>query len=114
MLLAMLQGPFPPVGIPFEIVIIAKSFFGMIVAIALGVPIIRALSRRFIDRPPAQPGLPSDVMMRLERIEQAVDSIAIEVERVAEGQRYTTRLLSEGRSSGSGQGGGAGDVRSSR
>lgn len=32
---------------------------------------------------------------RLERIEQAVDAIAIEVERMAESQRYTTRLLAE-------------------
>lgn len=33
---------------------------------------------------------------RLERIEQAIDSIAIEVERVSEGQRFVTRILSEG------------------
>ena len=35
--------------------------------------------------------------MRLERVEQAVDAIAVEVERVSEGQRFVTRLLSEGR-----------------
>ncbi len=32
---------------------------------------------------------------RLERMEQAIDSMAVEVERVAEGQRFTSRLLSE-------------------
>ena len=32
---------------------------------------------------------------RLDRIEQAVDAIAIEVERMTESQRFTTRLLSE-------------------
>jgi hypothetical protein len=32
---------------------------------------------------------------RLARIEQAVDAIAVEVERISEGQRFTTRLLSE-------------------
>ena len=32
---------------------------------------------------------------RLERIEQAVDSIAIEVERVSENQRFMTRLMTE-------------------
>jgi hypothetical protein len=32
---------------------------------------------------------------RIERIEQAVDSIAIEMERVSEGQRFVTKLLSE-------------------
>jgi hypothetical protein len=33
---------------------------------------------------------------RLERMEQAIDAIATEVERVAEGQRFTSRLLAEG------------------
>jgi hypothetical protein len=32
---------------------------------------------------------------RFERMEQAIDAMATEVERVAEGQRFTTRLLSE-------------------
>jgi len=32
---------------------------------------------------------------RLARIEQAVEAIALEVERISEGQRFTTRLLSE-------------------
>jgi hypothetical protein len=32
---------------------------------------------------------------RLERLEQAVESVAIEVERIGESQRYTARLLSE-------------------
>jgi hypothetical protein len=34
---------------------------------------------------------------RLARIEQAVDAIAVEVERISEGQRFTTRLLSDNR-----------------
>ena len=32
---------------------------------------------------------------RLARMEQAIDSMAIEVERISEGQRFTTRLMSE-------------------
>jgi hypothetical protein len=32
---------------------------------------------------------------RLTRIEQAVDAMSVEVERISEGQRFTTRLLSE-------------------
>jgi len=31
-------------------------------------------------------------------MEQAIDSVALEVERISEGQRFTTKLLSEGRS----------------
>ena len=37
----------------------------------------------------------SDVEGRLERIEQAVDAIAIEMERIGEGQRFVTKLLAE-------------------
>lgn len=33
---------------------------------------------------------------RMARIENAVESIAVEVERISEGQRFTTRMLSEG------------------
>ena len=32
---------------------------------------------------------------RLERMEMAIDAMATEVERVAEGQRFTTKLLAE-------------------
>lgn len=32
---------------------------------------------------------------RMARLEQAVESIALEVERISEGQRFTTRLLAE-------------------
>lgn len=32
---------------------------------------------------------------RLERMEQAIDAIATEVERVAEGQRFASRLIAE-------------------
>ncbi|HEY3257253.1 MAG TPA: hypothetical protein VGJ64_00220 [Gemmatimonadaceae bacterium] len=32
---------------------------------------------------------------RLERMEQGIDAIAVEVERISEGQRFTTKLLSE-------------------
>jgi hypothetical protein len=34
--------------------------------------------------------------MRLERMEQAIDAMAVEIERISEAQRFTTRLLTEG------------------
>jgi hypothetical protein len=40
-------------------------------------------------------GTSPDIEARLARIEQAVDAIAVEVERVSEGQRFTTKLLAE-------------------
>jgi hypothetical protein len=62
--------------------------------IAIGLPIARAYARR-LDAQPGAPTVPGDVTARLERMEQAIDSIAIEVERISEGQRFTTKLLSE-------------------
>ncbi len=58
-------------------------------------PLARAIARRIEYGPPA--GAPAqlsiDVEARLERMEQAIDAIALEVERIAEGQRFTSRLL---------------------
>ena len=44
---------------------------------------------------PRQPAIPPATEQRLERLEQGVDAIAVEVERISEGQRFVTRLLSE-------------------
>jgi hypothetical protein len=35
----------------------------------------------------------SQLEQRLERIDQAIDAVAVEVERLGEGQRFTARLL---------------------
>jgi hypothetical protein len=90
-------GPFPPGFIPHEAVEILQSFFMTIAVIALGIPLIKAFTRRFVDRPPVAPVLPANVENRLERIEQAVEAVAIEVERISEGQRYLTKIMAEPR-----------------
>jgi hypothetical protein len=59
-------------------------------------PIARAYARR-LEREGTTPNISGDVEERLARIEHAVESIAIEVERISEGQRFTTKLLSEQR-----------------
>lgn len=97
--LAMLQVMVGP-GIPPEAIPIVQSFLTTVVVIALGLPIIRALSRRFIERVPPPTTAPAtpELSARLQRIEQAVDAIAIELERVSEAQRFLTRLQTEQRS----------------
>ena len=62
---------------------------------AIGIPIARAYAKRIANEGGGQARIPSDVSARLERMEQAIDSIAVEVERISEGQRFTTKLLSE-------------------
>lgn len=73
---------------------ISIAFFLTIAIIAIGIPIARAIGR-WIDRRPTAPQIPSQVTAQLNQLAQAVDAIAIEVERISEGQRFTTRLLSE-------------------
>ncbi len=48
-----------------------------------------------INRKAAQPTLPDDVTARIARIEQIVETTAIEVERVSEAQRFTAKVLAE-------------------
>ena len=43
-------------------------------------------------------GRDPELMARIARVEQIVESTAIEIERISEGQRFTTRLLSEKKS----------------
>ena len=69
------------------------TLFGMVAVVSIGVPIARGFARR-LERG-APPNASPDVLARLERIEQAIDSIAVEVERISEGQRFTTKLLAE-------------------
>lgn len=45
---------------------------------------------------PSLPPVFTETAQRIERLEQSIDAIAIEIERVTEGQRFVTRLLSEG------------------
>jgi hypothetical protein len=75
-------------------VLVPIAFFAMVVSIVLGVPLVRA---RIRERERQASGVIPDAQTaeRLARIEAAVESIAIEVERISEGQRFTTKLLSE-------------------
>jgi hypothetical protein len=43
----------------------------------------------------AIPALPRELTDRLTNLEQSVDAVAIEVERISEGQRFMTRLFTE-------------------
>ncbi|HEY5219922.1 MAG TPA: hypothetical protein VIJ16_08930 [Gemmatimonadaceae bacterium] len=100
-LFALLQGPGPQ-DIPDNMIPILGIVFGSIMIMVIGLPIVRAIIRA-IERhvsPPAPAALPADLGARLDRIEQTMDSIAVEIERVAESQRFLTRLQTEQRALG--------------
>lgn len=77
-----------------EDIVAIVGFFSTVVIVALGVPIVRSINRRKeleASRLPADP----EQGRRLERIEQAVEAMAVEIERISEGQRFVTKLLAE-------------------
>ena len=57
-------------------------------------PIVLAYARR-IWRRSGMPTIDLESSPRLQRMEQAIESIALEVERIGEAQRFTTKLLTE-------------------
>jgi len=77
-------------------VLVPIFFFAMVTCIAVGVPYVRGMVKRW-EREDATPKIPSDLTARMERMEHSIDAIAVEIERISEGQRFTTKLLSETR-----------------
>jgi hypothetical protein len=77
-----------------ENVVPISIVFTLFVLSPLALSISRGIWRR--GSMPRQSSSPADAQ-RLERMEQAMDAIAIEIERVSEGQRFVTRLLSDQR-----------------
>jgi hypothetical protein len=81
---------------PLEIVFMntMEILVPAIVITVLGLPLVRVLARRLDRRETASPSL-AKIEERLGRLEAGIDSIAIEVERISEGQRFTTKLLAD-------------------
>lgn len=74
----------------------ALSVLGIIfIGFPLAIGLAKAMWRRSI-KPGVAPQALTETAQRLERLESSVDAIAIEVERISEGQRFVTKLLSEG------------------
>ena len=87
-------------GPPDEVFIIPAVFIMFVMF-----PLALAYARRIWKRgtPATAPSFPKELAERLDRLNQSMDSIAIEVERIGEGQRFVTRVLSEnGRALGAG------------
>ena len=68
--------------------------FTLFVLAPMALAAARLMWKRATGQRVAAPSLEST--QRLERVEHALDSIAVEVERISEGQRFVTRILTEG------------------
>ena len=74
---------------PKDIMTISSGMF------ILMLPLVLVLARRLWIRSVPRPALDPEESPRLQRIEQAIESIAVEVERIGEAQRFTTKLLAD-------------------
>ena len=73
----------------------------LFIGFPLAITFARILWRRTSNAPVASPQMNAESTRRFDRIEQSVDAIAIEVERISENQRYLTKLLAEPRQNAS-------------
>jgi hypothetical protein len=78
---------------------------------AVLLPMSIAFARRMMGKTtPTKPmGLSPELEERLSRMEQAIDGVAIEMERVGEGQRFVTQLLADAPARSLAAGAGAAD-----
>jgi len=81
----------PPLDIPPRIENLGYALFLMIAVIAVGKPLARAFGS-IIERRAIKPAMPAEFGARLERIEQGIESVSIEVERISESQRYLLKV----------------------
>ena len=81
----------PPQGPPEEVFVLGGIFM-VIVLFPLSIALARRLWRRGVA---TIASLPAELGERLTRLEQGMDAIAMEVERIGEGQRYMTRMFAE-------------------
>jgi hypothetical protein len=89
--------PAPPAPrrkeLPVGLVEMMGIIFGAVTLMSLGTPLVKAWARRFERRHEVQQN--AQIEQRLAAIEQAIETVAVEVERISEGQRFTTKLLAD-------------------
>ncbi len=83
--------PIPRQGPPEEAFVLGGMFI-VIVLLPLSVAMARRIWRRGVA---TITKLPAELTERLTRLEQGMDAVAVEVERIGEGQRYMSRLFAE-------------------
>jgi hypothetical protein len=83
-----------PTDVPPNVYNLGMAGIFMTVACVLGFPIVRVIARRFDPKLRVLQSAP-DLTPQLRQLQESVDTMAIELERISEGQRYATKLLTE-------------------
>ena len=80
----------PEVAVYAEVAVITVALVASLSGIT--VFLVRAVRP---SRKPAEHSLPGQTEAQLAQLQQSIDAIALEVERIAEAQRFSAKLLSE-------------------
>ena len=92
---------FPPEDdMPPRVKDVSIAFIVMLAFVIIGLPFMRAIAKRIERGAPTPVAIPAQMQAQMEHLMQSVDAIAIEVERISEGQRFATKMLSEKKSEG--------------
>lgn len=92
------SGKYSPPLHPLNTIVMDPDLPFVLAGLAIVAFTVIALAKILVNRRPADAVPPAELARieeRLNRIEQAIDSIAVETERISEGQRFTTKLLAE-------------------
>ena len=89
---AIVERPPEPRHGPPEAAFVLGGIFLFVAIFPISIAFARRIWRRSAN---AVATLPQEIIERFTQIDQAVESIAVEVERIGEGQRFITRVLSE-------------------
>ena len=81
--------------VPAGAVVISVVFFVMLGAVFILGPVARAFARRMDRKGDLLQSAGGELAPKLAQLQDSVDAMAIELERISEGQRFTTRLMSE-------------------
>lgn len=84
--------PIPRTGPPEEVFVLGGLFI-VVVLLPLSIAYARRIWRRGAQ---VVTSIPRELVDRIARVEQTVEATAIEIERIGEGQRFITRVFTEG------------------
>ena len=90
---AVVERPPPVYHGPPDAAFVLGAIFMVVVLLPLSIAYARRIWRRSAA---VVTSIPKEIAERLFRMEQAVEATAVEVERIGEGQRFLTRLFTEG------------------
>jgi hypothetical protein len=85
----------PSEQIPPQAVEMTNSFFLTVAVCVVGFPLARAFARRIDRKTEFKAVAAPDLTPHIRQLQDSVDAMAIELERISEGQRFTAKLLAE-------------------